>query len=191
MMTTMIQLLLQISSTTSVSYTVIAQATRLASMKSAVTRALVPAGRTPSAQWSNTMPCAGANMVTRETPSAPVGGSQRVSTARLYFQSMILATLFIFNHPFAMNIYFGISSPIRFYCKGTLSKYGHQSIDYWFKGKIYWKMCWYMYICMIVVKHIYRAGKDIRSRGVWSCVKPGCFKAFLVVCVSSVGSYCT
>ena len=34
----------------SVSYTVNAQATRLASMKSAVTRALVPAGRTPSAQ---------------------------------------------------------------------------------------------------------------------------------------------
>ena len=44
---------------------------------------------------------------------------------------------------------------------------------------------------MIVVKHIYRAGKDIRSRGAWSCVKPGCFKAFLVACVSSVGSYCT
>ena len=52
-----------------------------------------------------------------------------MSTARLYFQSMILATLFIFNHPFAMNIYFGISSPIRLYCKGILSKYGHQSID--------------------------------------------------------------
>ena len=51
--------------------------------------------------------------------------------------------------------------------------------------------CVDIYICMIVVKHIYRAGKDIRSRGAWSCVKPGCFKAFLVACVSSVGSYCT
>ena len=33
------------------------------------------------------------------------------------------------------------------------------------------------------VKHIYRAGKSIRSRVAWSCVKPGCFKAFLVLCV--------
>ena len=43
--------------------------------------------------------------------------------------------------------------------------------------------CVDIYILIIVVKHIYRAGKDIRSRGAWSCVKPGCFKAFLVVCV--------
>ena len=51
--------------------------------------------------------------------------------------------------------------------------------------------CVDIYTCMIVVKHIYRAGKDIRFIGAWSCVKPGCFKAFLVACVSSVGSYCT
>ena len=43
--------------------------------------------------------------------------------------------------------------------------------------------CVDIYICMIVVKHIYRAGKDIRFIGAWSCVKPGCFKVFLVVCV--------
>ena len=34
------------------------------------------------------------------------------------------------------------------------------------------------------VKHIYRAGKSIRSRVAWSCVKPGCLKRFWsCVCV--------
>ena len=69
----------------SVFSTVSVPATWPVSERSAVTRVPGPVDLQPSARSSTTTPCVAVSRDTRETPSLAAGGSQHVSTARLFY----------------------------------------------------------------------------------------------------------